>query len=522
MASLPLEIICDRMKRAWRRKDLWNTQLDEAYRLATPSRNMFQQGRTPGDDTDSLIYDSTLQNSTSNLANKLQAEYFSVFDKFLRVIPGVGFESSVDNIEQREAIQAEINQINAVHEAALQVSNFDQAIGEMLIDYCVGTGFMMPRKGTLARPLEYLTVNPAHIATGEGPNSEVWEYYRKHKLYPRLVQPTWESMGGDYSAKWLAWAEDEENNAQKITVDEVIYYSRENDTWYFTLLCEDHSELSNSEGKYQIVETTTRNPWLSPRWMLEAGEVWGRGPVLQALPEARVLNEVKKLLLQNGSVSLFPPMTAVDDIDFNPAMFSFEPNHINMVSRNGGPLGPAIQKLDVGGDLQMGQFILEDIRANIKKIMLDDQLPPMSGAVHTPTEIMERKREIQTNKAAPFGRLVKECLRPLAQMNLDILADLNLIKPIKLDGIVFDLQILNPTAQVQREDKIVDLERSMEVAAKINPAIVPMAYRVEHIPRWASDILGVDPELMRSSKEVKEMQEMAAQAQQQNPEAVPV
>jgi hypothetical protein len=518
VASLPLDILTQRMERAWRRKDFWSSQLTEAYALATPSRNMFQQGRTPGDTQGELLYDGTLQNATSNLANKLQAEYFSSFSKFLRVVPGVAFESAVENIEQREQIQKEINQVNGVHEAAMEISNFDQAVGEMLIDYSVGTGFMMPRKGTRDRPLEYLAVNPAHIAMSEGPNSEIWEYYRKHKLYPRLVQATWESMGGEYSDKWVKWAEDEENNAQRITVEEAIYFSQEDDTWYFVLLCDDAPELNGSEEKYKIVETKVGKTWLSPRWMLEAGEVWGRGPVLQALPEARVLNEIKKLLLQNASVSLFPPMTAVDDVDFNPAMFSFEPAYINMVSRNGGPLGAAIQKLDVGGDLRMGQFIFQEIQANIKKIMLDDNLPSLAGAVHTPTEIMERKRELQQNKAAPFGRLAKEFMRPLAQSNLNILAELKLIKPIKLDGLVFDLQIMNPTAQIQREEKIIDLERSMEVVAKINPAIIPMAYRVEHIPQWTADLLGINPELLRTSAEIKNMQEMAAQAQQQNQE----
>jgi len=80
--------------------------------------------------------------------------------------------------------------------------------------------------------------------------------------------------------------------------------------------------------------------------------------------------------------------------------------------------------------------------------MLDDQLPPQTGAVRTPTEIIERQQELQTSKAAPFGRLNKELIRPLAQMNLNILAKKGLIDEIKIDGLIFDLQVLNPQAQL--------------------------------------------------------------------------
>lgn len=510
-----IETILQRKERAWSRKELWRPQLDDAYSHALPSRNRYQQGRLPGDEQNDVLYDGTLQNSLVSLANKLQAEYFSSFSKFLRVVPGVGFESSISDITQREAIQQEINQINAVHEAAMEVSNFDQAVSEMLLDYPISTGFMMSREGPRERPLEYLTVNPAHVATGEGPNAEVWEYYRKHKVLPRLAQPTWASMGGEFDKKWLKWAEEEDNNQERVLIEEVIYFSRDDNKWYIVLLGPEDSELDSPHEQFVILETETQNPWLSPRWSVQAGEVDGRGPVLQALPDARVLNKAKKLLLQNASVALYPPMTAVDDLDFNPALFSFEPAHINLVSRNGGPLGPAIQKLDVGGDLQMSQFIFSDLQSSVKRIMLDDQLPPLTGAVHTPTEIIARQRELQMNKAAPFGRLAKEFIRPLAQNNLNILSKRKLINPIKLDGIVFDLQILNPTAQLQREEKVVDLERAIEFTQKINPALAHMAFRVEHLPRWVADMLGVHPELLRTSAEAKQMQEMAAQAQLQ-------
>lgn len=521
MGSLSTEELMRRMKCAWQRKELWREQMQDAYALVFPSRNMYVEGRIPGDQLDINVFDSTLQASNINLANRLHAEYFPAFDEWMKVVPGVAFDAADIPMAQKEEIQLQLEQTNAVHRAAMEVSNFDQVINEVLLDYNVGTGTMMVLEGDNITPLQYTAVNPAQVAMGEGPHGVVWEYYRKHPILPRLVRPTWEKQGFDPPEGWDEWADAEENNKENITIDEAMYFSPKEKKWYFVILGPDHNE--DEQGMVRLVDKEMKNSiWLSPRWNKEAGEVWGRGPVLYALPDAKVLNKVKELILQNASVTLFPPMTYVDDMDFNPALFSMTPGFLNAVSSNGGPLGNSVQKLEIGGDLGMAQFILEELRLNIKKLMMDDQLPPQTGAVHTPTEIIARQRELQTNKAAPFGRLNKECIRPLAQMNLNILAKKGLIDEIKIDGLIFDLQVLNPQAQVQKEENVLKFERVAGLAQNLNPALPALTMKIEEAPKWAADQLGLTPSLMRSKAEIDQGQQLAAQVQQQQEEPLQI
>jgi len=368
MGSLSTEELMNRAKIAWERKELWRSQMQDAYALVFPSRNMYNQGRTPGDQQDFNIFDSTLQASNISLANRLQAEYFPAFDEWMKVIPGVAFDAADIPASQKEEIQIQLEQTNAVHRAAMEVSNFDQVINELLLDYGVGTGTMMVHEGDNITPLQYTAVNPAQVAMGEGPHGVVWEYYRKHPILPRLVRPTWENQGFDPPDEWDKWADAEENNKETIIIDEVVYFSPKEKKWYLVILGPSPSDVDSEQSTVKLVDKVMKNSiWLSPRWNKEAGEVWGRGPVLYALPDAKVLNKVKELILQNASVTLFPPMTYVDDADFNPALFSMTPGYLNAVSQNAGPLGATIEKLDVGGDLGMAQFILEELRLNIKK-----------------------------------------------------------------------------------------------------------------------------------------------------------
>lgn len=523
MPSLSVEQLKDRMKNAWDEKDHWRAMLQDAYALCFPSRNFFDQGRTPGDQPGLQVFDSTLQAANINLANKIQADSFPAFDEWMKLIPGVAFNSQIVGEEQREEVQRKLDSINAIHQAALEVSNFDQVINEMLLDFNVGQGTMMVVEGTNFAPLQYIGVNPAQVAMEEGSHGTIGAYYRKHPIFARNVRAEWESQDVGKSiwpTWWDDWAKEQENNKSRIIIEEASYFSHEEDTWYFVIIAPSTgAESDNTEAGVKLVERKMKDTvWLSPRWNKEAGEVYGRGPVLYALPDAKVLNKTIELILQNASITLYPPMTYVNDMEFNPAMFSMAPGYLNAVVRNGGPLGKSIEPLEIGGDLQMAQLVLEELRASIKKFMLDDQLPPQTGAVHSPTEIMARQQELRRNESTPFGRLKKELIRPLAQKNLNILAKKGLIEDIKVDGLVIDLQVMNPQADIKNEEAVLKVQRAIEVTASIAPELVPLTLDVESIPRYIADKLGIPNKLVRTAAQVDLLQDQTAQIQQQQQE----
>jgi hypothetical protein len=63
--------------------------------------------------------------------------------------------------------------------------------------------------------------------------------------------------------------------------------------------------VCSRKDKAVVVERTLRyNPFIVFRWSVMPGEVYGRGPVLFALPDAKSLNKTKELILKNASMAV--------------------------------------------------------------------------------------------------------------------------------------------------------------------------------------------------------------------------
>ena len=97
-----------------------------------------------------------------------------------------------------------------------------------------------------------------------------------------------------------------------------------------------------------------------------------------------------ELLLKNASLNIAGVYTAIDDGVLNPQTIRVAPGAVIPVASNGGSRGPSLQPLPRSGDLQLTQIVLGDLRANVKKILLDDSLPPDNMSARSATEIVER------------------------------------------------------------------------------------------------------------------------------------
>ena len=130
----------------------------------------------------------------------------------------------------------------------------------------------------------------------------------------------------------------------------------------------------------------------------------GRGPLLSALPDIKSINVTKKLILQNASLAISGVYTAADDGVLNPETVSVKPGSIIPVARNGGPQGESLKALPRGGDFNVGQMVLEDLKMSIKQILLDDTLPSDNMSARTATEMSHRISTLATQMGASFGR----------------------------------------------------------------------------------------------------------------------
>ena len=66
--------------------------------------------------------------------------------------------------------------------SVLRQTNFDLAIGEFLLDLCVGTACMLVLPGDDVEPIKFIPVPQYLIAFEEGPNGSIENVYRRLRI----------------------------------------------------------------------------------------------------------------------------------------------------------------------------------------------------------------------------------------------------------------------------------------------------------------------------------------------------
>jgi hypothetical protein len=269
------------------------------------------------------------------------------------------------------------------------------------------------------------------------------------------------------------------------------------------------------EGKAQLVHRKMKSsPWIVARYMKVAGEVYGRGPLVTAIPDIKTLNKTLELLLRNASLSIAGVYTAADDGVLNPQMVRIVPGAIIPVARNGGPQGESLRMLPRSGDFNVSQIVINDLRMNIKKILLDDTLPPDNMSARSATEIAERMKELAQNLGSAFGRLITETMVPLISRILYIMDDRGMIEmPLRVNGLEVKVTPVSPIAQAQNMGDVEKITQWVQLSSALGPE-GQMSVRTGAIADYIADKLGVPADLRTTPQERQQMAEQAAMAAQ--------
>ena len=101
---------------------------------------------------------------------------------------------------------------------------------------------------------------------------------------------------------------------------------------------------------------------------------------------------------------------------------------------------------------------MNDLRQNIKKMLLDDSLPPQNMSARSATEIVELMKNLQQNLGAAFGRLISETMMPVVRRTLELMDELGLIElPLKVNGLQVSVIPVSPLAMASNMDRVNDV-----------------------------------------------------------------
>lgn len=255
-------------------------------------------------------------------------------------------------------------------------------------------------------------------------------------------------------------------------------------------------------------------PCVVPRWVKIPDSMYGVGPVLDALPDAMMLNLMKRMHLANAELNVAGMWIAEDDGVLNPRSIKVGPRKI-IVANSVDSMKP----LNPPGNWQLAQEEIKLTQAAIRKILMADQLQPQDGPAMTATEVHVRQQLIRQLLGPVFGRFQSEYLQPLIERVFGILfrAGIFSAPPETLRGKEYRVKYLSPIARAQKMEDISAIERmlgTVGAVAQMKPEVLDLIDG-DKIVRVLADALGVPAEVLKKEQAVEGEREQRAEAQAQ-------
>ncbi|MGF1475207.1 MAG: portal protein [Geminicoccaceae bacterium] len=485
MSDLSLPNVRDRFRRASARRRQWESLWRDCFAYALPLRGSgLNTGQGPGRISPETMYDGTAADAVEQLAASLLAQLTPPSSEWFGFKPVPGLEPDVS-----AHLAPSLDQAAAIALKHFERSNFAVEMHQCFLDLVtVGTATMLFEEAPAgnASAFTFQAVPTAEITIESGAHGCATGHFRTSQLtgsellarYPEAPIPA------------PASASDAESFAAcRIDVVEAVLPGEGE----FSYLA--YAENVGGNGSVELARGQfARSPFITFRWLKGAGELYGRSPVMTALPDIKTTNKVVELVLKNASIAVSGIWQLEDDGALNPANIKLVPGAIIPKSPGGGGLTP----LASPGRFDVSQLILDDFRARIRRTLMVDQLGPVAGARMTATEVLQRSAEATRLLSAVYGRLQGELINPLLRRAQTILARRGEIPPFRLDGIVADIEHRSPLARLQAREDVQNTLMWLETAQKMGPEALAHVDLGEAIT-WLGERLGVPDRLVRSS-----------------------
>jgi hypothetical protein len=259
------------------------------------------------------------------------------------------------------------------------------------------------------------------------------------------------------------------------------------------------------ENELLFEEFTDSSPWIVFRWSKINNEVYGRGPVMDALPTILTAQELYRLELATANFNASRPYMAMSDGVFQPWTFRMEPNTVIPVAPN--PAGQfPIAPLPENSPPAFVQVTLQDLRNQINTLLYGDPLGPLEAPTKTATEMSLRQRNLFEEIGPVYTRLQKEFLSRLMDRVIYVLQKKGLLEKLIVDGREIQYQYQSPLIADQGKLDIQAVGDWVSVMQAIyGPEVVPMFLNPVEFPFWLSDKRGVDPTIFNTKENMQEM-----------------
>lgn len=469
----------------------------ECYDYALPQREGFFYS-SPAERRDDRIFDETAVVGVQEFASRLQTGLVPNFARWSDLIAG----SEVPP-EDRDEVNNNLDEVTEYIFEILANSNFAQEVHESFMDLAVGTGCLLVEEGDAVNPLRFSAIPLPKIVLENGADDRIDHVYREREIRHRDFKVAYPKA--KLSPKLVDMMENKPDEKCKVLEVVCRLYDKPNQERYgYYAIDKTHGELIYQD----IFEGVGSNPFICFRWSKASGEVYGRGPLVNALSSIKTTNLTIQLILENAQMAISGIYQMDDDGIINVDTINLVPGTVIPKAPGSGGLQPVA----AAGSFDVAQLVLNDMRLNIKRALYNDMLGDPNRTPATATEIAERMADLSRRIGSAFGRLQAELVQPLLQRVVYILKKQGRIDLPTVNGREVKVRSSSPLAQAQSNQDISSVARFLElVGGNFGPEMVNLLVDTEEAALYLGKKFGVPDTLIRDEAERKQMQEMMQQ-----------
>lgn len=480
-----LEALKKRYTKAVEKKQLWQTDWDECYQYAFPQRENNVWGNTGTKQTVGL-FDGTAIDAVDQLASSLLAELTPPWAKWFGLKAG----QELTDIEKQQIAQT-LETTSDVMLQNFEHSNFAIEIHQCYLDLVTsGTACLMFEEAAIgeATSFNFFAVPLREIALEESPSGKIDTTFRCSETNVEALLTRFPEA--QIPAQTAQKAADDRDYKVKI-IEAVIPRCGQHSACGYDYIA---FGLDNEEGFILREGVFETSPFINFRWQKAPGEIYGRSPVMKALPDIKTANKVVELILKNASIAVTGIWQADDDGVINPANIKLVPGAI--IPKAVGSKG--LTPLEAPGKFDISQLVLQDLRNRINHALLADRLSQIDTPAMSATEVLERSTQMARILGASFGRLQCELLTPLLKRAFAILRRRGEVMNFEIDGKIVDLQYKSPLALAQARKDVSNIADWVNMVANWGEGSI-LAVNMFETAKWLGKTLNVPANLINET-----------------------
>lgn len=514
--KLTAKQVCDRLDQLKSERGIWEQHWQDIADFVLPRKNTFIRVNVPGEKKGIELYDNTAMVACDLLASALHGTLTNASTQWFDL------RTFSDELNSDENVVEYLQSLSKRMHNILNNSNFQSEVHEHYLDLCsFGTSVMTVEKDVNS-VVRFSVKHLGEVYVAENAYGYIEEVYRCFKWTANQVveefcrgidtkdQSAIEAKVGTKVAGAFY-----KNERKKFEIVHCVYKEdltgdslRPFSSLY--VLKDDKRELSKGLFK--------RFPYLVSRWTKVSGEEYGRSPAMNALPEAKTLNQMAKTMIKGAQKVVDPPVQMPDDGFVRPLRTA--PASVNYYRAGS---NDRVEPIFNDTRIDFGFEALRERQLRVQQAFYIDRLNLAQNDRMTTVEVNQRIQEQLRFLGPMLGRQQTEFLKPLIDRVLDILIEedngsgkfLGEV-PFELQGQDLDVIYSSPIARAQRIQEATSLQAALAASApviQLDPAAGDLIDS-EQVIRDNFLIYGAPMRVLRKRREVAQLRQAKAEAQQ--------